>query len=786
MPRSLHLCLASLLLACLTASALAQSSTARTPTSVPGMVKFSGTVQSASRPLVGITFALYKDQQGGAPLWLETQSVSVDATGHYTVQLGATLLNGLPKEVFASGEARWLGAQPEGQTEPPRVLLLSVPYALKAADAETLGGLPLSAFVLSTPSAATAASVASSTVAPSAPPANPTVTGKGTINSIPLWDTASDIVNSALSQSGTGATAKIGINTGTPATTLDVKGAGTIRGALILPATAAATSAGGTTSQPINLTASAFNSGTKNALNQTFRLETEPAANNTATPSGKLNLLFYSGTNPALETGLSIASNGKITFAAGQTFPGAGTITGVTSGAGLTGGGTSGSVTLKIDTTKVPQLSAANIFTANQSVHGNLSATGSVSAATFSGNGAALTNVNAALLSGIPSSSFAVTTADNTFPAGQVFNGNGRQMVLGDPGCGVGYAAIGFSAFSGCSNYALASDGTNMFLNRPSGGALYLREANTNEMTIASGGAVTINQLGGSPIAGLTVNVTEGSYGIEALGGGGATEFATAGSGVLAMGGAETNTSTIGGDGLDAYGGAADQGGIGIYAQGGSSRFTGGGDGIDATAGTGSLGSGYSGFFQGGSLNVLGDLGVSGQIFAGTKDFRIDHPLDPANKYLYHASVESSEMMNIYAGNVTLGPSGAATVQLPDWFEAVNTDFRYQLTAIGAAAPNLHIAEEVANHQFSIAGGAPGMKVSWQVTGVRHDPFAQANQLVVEAEKPANERGFYLHPALYGQPQEKQIEWGRFPAKMRHLQEARTVAQKKSVARKLK
>jgi hypothetical protein len=126
-------------------------------------------------------------------------------------------------------------------------------------------------------------------------------------------------------------------------------------------------------------------------------------------------------------------------------------------------------------------------------------------------------------------------------------------------------------------------------------------------------------------------------------------------------------------------------------------------------------------------------------------------------------------MMNIYTGNVTLDGSGVATVALPEWFEALNGDYRYQLTAIGAPARNLHIAQEVANHQFSIAGGAPAMKVSWQVTGVRHDAFAQANPLVAEVDKSANERGYYLNPALYGQPGEKQIEWGRFPAKMRWL-----------------
>jgi hypothetical protein len=100
---------------------------------------------------IGITFLLYKDQQGGAPLWMETQNVQPDATGRYSLQLGATKSGGLPTDMFTSGEARWLGVQVQGQTEHPRVLLLSVPYALKAADAETLGGKPLSAFQLAAP-----------------------------------------------------------------------------------------------------------------------------------------------------------------------------------------------------------------------------------------------------------------------------------------------------------------------------------------------------------------------------------------------------------------------------------------------------------------------------------------------------------------------------------------------------------------------------------------------------------------------------------------------------------
>jgi hypothetical protein len=105
--------------------------------------------------LVGVTFLLYCEQEGGAPLWMETQNVQPDKTGRYTVTLGLTSSRGLPTDICVAGEARWLGVQAEGLPEQPRVMLLSVPHALKAGDAETLGGLPASAFVLATPPAAT-------------------------------------------------------------------------------------------------------------------------------------------------------------------------------------------------------------------------------------------------------------------------------------------------------------------------------------------------------------------------------------------------------------------------------------------------------------------------------------------------------------------------------------------------------------------------------------------------------------------------------------------------------
>ena len=152
--------------------------------------------------------------------------------------------------------------------------------------------------------------------------------------------------------------------------------------------------------------------------------------------------------------------------------------------------------------------------------------------------------------------------------------------------------------------------------------------------------------------------------------------------------------------------------------------------------------------------------------------FKIDHPLDPANRYLYHSFVESSEMKNVYDGVVALDPAGQVEVELPAWFEAVNRDFRYQLTPIGAPAPGLHIARKVSDGRFAIAGGQPGLEVSWQVTGVRKDAWAQANPLEVEKEKPRDEQGFYIHPELHGEPEEKGMAWAQHPDIMRRLQES--------------
>lgn len=380
------LCSLTLLMLLLSLAALGQQASI-----VPPLVNFKGILTDVNgKPLtgtVGVTFYLYKDSEGGAPLWMETQNVQPDKSGRYTVSLGATTSTGLPTDVFVSGEARWLGVQSEGQAEQPRVLLLSVPYALKAGDAETIGGLPASAFVLANGSQGASSVKGASTPASAgahkntAPPANPDVTGKGVVDYIPMWNTTSDIVDSLIFQK----TSEIGINTITPAATLDVNGKSDIRDTLTL---------------------------------------------------------FPKGTDSTLDihgTAFKIDHTGMMTFISGQTFPGTGdgTITGVTAGTDLTGGGTSGKVTLNLDTTKVPQLNTANTFTQL------LTALNGVFGTSSSGTGVYGTSTTGYGAAGV--STAGGTGVSGTAPAGGtgVYGENQSTSVGGDGMLGVAHTSSG-------------------------------------------------------------------------------------------------------------------------------------------------------------------------------------------------------------------------------------------------------------------------------------------------------------------------------------------------------
>jgi hypothetical protein len=208
----------------------------------------------------------------------------------------------------------------------------------------------------------------------------------------------------------------------------------------------------------------------------------------------------------------------------------------------------------------------------------------------------------------------------------------------------------------------------------------------------------------------------------------------------------------------------------GLQANGGNATNPGGfgGDGVSATAGTGPAGHGRAGNFIGNVL-IQGDFNVAAGFH---KNFMIDHPLDPENKYLYHSAIESSEVLNVYSGNVTTDSNGDAIVELPAWFEAINRDFRYQLTVIGQFAQAI-VATRIKDNRFAIKTNASNVDVSWQVTGIRSDPGALRVGFKVEEDKPERERGTYQNPGAYGKPEEKGAEWARNPEMMKLMKQRR-------------
>jgi hypothetical protein len=381
------------------------ASSGSTSSSVPPLVNFNGVLADTNgKPLtgtVGVTFYLYQDQQGGAPLWMETQNVQADKTGHYSVALGSTSSQGLPASVFASGEARWLGVEVQGHTEQPRVLLMSVPYALKALDAETIGGKPASAFMMAPASN-------SKSQSPILPPG--TITGSGTADFVPVFTGASTIGNSKIFQTVGG---DVGIGTTTPAAVLDVKGTGDVRDTLTLfpksthnalsvhgtafdvsstglvtfvsgqtfPGTGTVTSVSsgaGLTGGPITKsgTLSIATGGVTNAMLANSSLTV--TANSPLTGGGAVSL--GGSTSLSLK---SCSTNQILQFVSGAWAcenPATGTVTSVATGLGLSGGPITGSGTLTINTSVVPQLGAANTFTANQTVNATIFANASGSA----------------------------------------------------------------------------------------------------------------------------------------------------------------------------------------------------------------------------------------------------------------------------------------------------------------------------------------------------------------------------------------------------------------------
>src|SRR5215813_687311 len=296
-----------------------------------------------------------------------------------------------------------------------------------------------------------------------------------------------------------------------------------------------------------------------------------------------------------------------------------------------------------------------------------------------------------------------------------------------------------------------------------------------------------------SGLLGVTFSPDDGSHGVfgsSTAGGNGVTGFVGSATGIGVRG--TTGTGAAGvfgqtfGDGSGGGAGPAVLGssdvGVGVRGVSGSTDATrgltfGAGFGHNAlhfstqpgggVQGISVLGSGVEGFtfnsirnnpdvaaVRGQSANgfaglFVGRVRVTGFLQKAGGGFTVDHPTDPANKYLSHSFVESPEMLNVYSGTVTTNRDGVARVRLPAYFEALNRDFRYQLTVIGTFA-RVMVSEEIKKNEFAIRTDPGGVKVCWQVTGVRKDAWAEANRIPVEETKAKAERGRYLHPELFG------------------------------------
>jgi trimeric autotransporter adhesin len=734
------------------ASAVRTAGQSAVQASVPRLVQFGAVLKdSAGRPISGVasvTFAVYAEQDGGAPLWIETQNVLADASGHYNALLGTSTAGGFPAEIFGTGESRWLGVTIARQPEMPRVLLASVPYALKAGDAQTLGGLPASSYVTTQqlawhsaapdttiiasagtepPSSAAASaglalSASTDQVAQSVTQA--AVTGAGTSNYVPLWTSGSNLGVSKIYEAKGGF---VGINTDTPLLQLDVNGNSIFRGSFQMAPQGTATASSGQPSHSFQWQGSVFNSSTHAADNLAFGFRTVPDQNNVASPTIKLDLFYGPGGGTLNDLGLSISNTGVITFVPGQIFTGSlnlpSTAAILLNGSPFISGGTSNNAAFGADAfpneadsndnVAVGQFAMVNASNAIENV-----AVGAGALPNVAGGG------------GNVAAGFEALEADTT--AGEEVAVGDQALyktTIGNSNVAIGSRA-GYSNTTGGENAFLGSftdAGSPGLTNATAIGALaYV----TNSDTIVLGSVIGVNSAVHSVHVGI--GTTTPGYALEVD---------------------DTDTGPVGHSAIYGTTPTPDHNGIigSATANNGSSNggyFTSSspsGAGIYATNSAGGL-----------AASLQGNVQITGKLTKGGGSFKIDDPIDPSGKYLSHSFVESPDMMNIYNGNVTTNAKGYATISLPPYFEALNRDFRYQLTAVGVFSQAI-VATEIEDNQFTIRTSKPHVKVSWQVTGVRHDAWANANRIPNEEVKSANEQGKYLHPELFGAGPEKSV-----------------------------
>ena len=843
-----HTCpvLAVILLMLVGAAAAQTSPTSAAAASaqIPRVIRFSGIARDeAGQPMTGVLnvrFALYQDERGGAPLWLETQNVQADGAGHYTALLGSATTDGVPLDLFSSAEVHWMGVQVSGHNEQPRTMLLSVPYALKAADAETLGGLPASAFVQANPSAGASSDTAKATPNVSlkstgnAPAPAATITGSGTTDFIPLWTSSTNLGNSILFQTG----GNVGVGTKAPGAKLDTTGSaiavrGTSSGATGTGVFGKATSTTGVNFGVQGQTTSTASgaagvNGNENATTgQVFGVSgstsstTQYAAGVTGYEGAATGQVFgvsgtasSSTTNAMGVSGYESATKGQVygvdgySASTGPFAAGVGGFEGATTGQvyGVVGGATS-------STNGSAGLSGFESATTGQvyGVSGGTNSKGEGSAA-INGYEGATTGQVYGVMGTMASTGGAGVLGTALATSGYT---NGVYGSSASPnGTGVsGNASATSGAAYGVSGTTASPNGSGIFgINNSSGGgtgtgvtgitkattgqsvAVYGQSASTSGQGVNGsatattgntsgvyGGSQSTSGTGVTGVANATTGNTNGVYGTanspngngvfglnsssgSSLLGNGVFGLSTASSG--ASWGVKGASNSANGVGVEGYSFAVGVRGQGLFcgssgcvpepADAGQFITASGGNilhGFLNTAGTwtemfrvDSSGNGY----------FAGNLNIKGTLSKGGGSFKIDDPLDPAHKYLSHSFVESPDMMNVYNGNITTDRHGLAIVILPDYFEALNTDFRYQLTVIGQFAQAI-VAKKITDNRFVIRTNKPGVEVSWQVTGIRHDAYANAYRIPVEQEKPPQEQGHYLHPELFGASERQAI-----------------------------
>ena len=468
-------------------------------------------------------------------------------------------------------------------------------------------------------------------------------------------------------------------------------------------------------------------------------------------------------------TGQVLKYNGSVVaWASDET----GGITAVHSGAGLAGGGSSGDVTLSVADAGIGSSMLQNGAVTTPKISGAGAAAGQVlkyNGATVAwasdetgGGGITSVNAGAGLTGGGSDGDITLGVADGGIVSQMLQNGAVTTPKISGSGSSAGQVLK-----SNGSTVSWANDETGGMTLPYSGSA-------------SSAGVVFEVENTGSGF-GIKGTTNGGMYGVYGAGttGAGVRGFVdnASGEGVTASNGASGTSAYLAGGGhavwaqnsstTEAAVFAENSGylGIGVHGESNSGGLAAGvyGESQQGFGVAGFSSSGRGGWFYGGA-QVDGDLDVSGSLSKGGGSFRIDHPLDPENKYLSHSFVESPDMMNIYNGNVVTDAAGFATVELPRWFEVLNRDFRYQLTVIGGGDSwaQARVAEEVRDNVFVIQTSDPGIKVSWQVTGIRQDAWANANRIPVEEDKPDVERGTYLHPEAFAQPEEASAAWARY------------------------